>query len=173
MTSVPYMQKHGKHSQTEVWKLVSIQKKMIFFALIKNWSLANRNNVPLLSAVVLRDRNECACWFSPASRFNTSSWRWMWLLQIVRRSLASRMSRIVFLSFFLWHCWNEQTKNKSAYSSSSGCLWITELKSWSRRRGWTEDIWIYQTLSGSLQEASPSNSDLTLSITQNWLWLES
>lgn len=75
-----------KHSNTELWK------KKDLFALIKNWSLANRNNVPLLSTVVLRDRNECACWFSPASRFNTLSWIWMLLLQIVKRSPADRKS---------------------------------------------------------------------------------
>lgn len=49
----------------------------VFFALIKNWSLANRNNVPLLSTVFFSDRNECVCWFPLASRFNTLSRRWM------------------------------------------------------------------------------------------------
>lgn len=36
MTSVPNMQKHSKHSNTVVWKFVSIQTKMIFFFLLSS-----------------------------------------------------------------------------------------------------------------------------------------
>lgn len=167
-----------KHSNTE------LREKKDLFALIKNWSLANRNNVPLLSTVVLRDRNECACWFSPASRFNTLSWRWMLLLRIVKRSPACRTSSFVlffwglYFLFFFYYTAVEMNKLQINQHTRSHPV-VSELLSWShggkeeRNHCCIEDIQMYQTPSGTLQEASPSISDLMLSITQNQFWFRS